>query len=140
MLRTIVLAGALSLGLLAVSPSPSAAMGAAGVILDPKCLSESAWEVDPTSAPIRFFGCRPAADIPAADSEGWITFTRPLVDGTDAGFTKVKMLVPPTPGTIQFLLVDSGGGSGTFGYKVTGAPGGDGTLQNPKVDIWSGGQ
>lgn len=123
---------------LAIAFAPAAnAMGTAGVILDPKCLSESAWEVDPTQAPIRFFGCRPAANIPAADAEGWITYTRPQENGTDAGYTKVKMLTPPTPETIQFLLIDNGGGSGNFGYKVTGTPS-DGVLTNPKVDIWNG--
>ena len=35
---------------LATAAAPSAmAMGTAGVILDPKCLSESAWEVDATT-------------------------------------------------------------------------------------------
>ncbi len=127
-----------ALAALAFAPTASA-MGNAGVILDPKCLSDSAWEVDATQAPIKFFGCRPAADIPAADAEGWVTYTRPQVDGTDAGYTKVKMLTPPTPQTIQFLLIDNGGGSGNFGYKVTGTPGGDGVLGSPTVDIWNGG-
>lgn len=127
-----------ALAALAVAPAASA-MGTAGIVLDPKCLSESAWEVDPTQAPIKIYGCRPVGDIPAPNAEGWTTYTRPLVDGTDAGFTQVKMLPGPTPTTIQFLVIDSGGGSGTFGYKVTGTPNGDGVLQNPQVDIWSGG-
>ncbi len=127
-----------ALAALAFAPAASA-MGTAGIVLDPKCLSESAWEVEPTAAPIKIYGCRPVENIPAPDSDGWTTYTRPLVDGTDAGFTKVKMLPGPTPETIQFLLIDSGGGSGNFGYKGTGTPGGDGVLQNPTVDIWKGG-
>ena len=130
---------ALALAAPAVAPAQSGmAMGAAGVILDPKCLSEAAWEVDPTSAPIRFFGCRPAADIPAANGAGWIVYNRPQENGSDAGFTQVKMLTSVPPNKIVFLLVDNGGGSGNFGYKVTGVPGGDGVLQNPTVEIWSG--
>ncbi len=124
----------------AVMTAPSAlAMGTAGVILDPKCLSESAWEVDATQAPIRFFGCRPAADIPAANGAGWTVYTRPQVDGADAGFTQVKMLTSIPPDRIVFLVVDNGGGSGNFGYKVTGVPGPDGVLQSPKVETWNGG-
>lgn len=123
----------------AVSTAQSGmAMGAAGVILDPKCLSESAWEVDPTQAPIKFFGCRPAADIPAPNAGGWTVYTQPLVNGADGGFTQVKMLTSVPPNKIVFLLVDNGGGSGNFGYKVTGVPGGDGVLQNPTVEIWNG--
>jgi len=115
------------------------AMGAAGVVLDPKCLSESAWEVDATQAPIKVFGCRPIADIPAPNAAGWTVYNRPQVDGTDGGFTQVKMLAPVPPNKIVFLLVDNGGGSGNFGYKVTGVAGGDGVLQNPTVEIWNGG-
>ncbi|MDP1739095.1 MAG: hypothetical protein Q8L23_16845 [Caulobacter sp.] len=133
-----ILAAIAVLATAAAAPSAQA-MGAAGVILDPKCLSESAWEVDATQAPIKFFGCRPAADIPAANAGGWTVYTRPLVDGTDGGFTQVKMLTSIPPNKIVFLLVDNGGGSGNFGYKVTGVPGPDGVLQEPTVEIWNGG-
>ncbi|MFZ5669572.1 MAG: hypothetical protein ACOY4K_08760 [Pseudomonadota bacterium] len=140
MIRT-TLAAAGALALLALTAPPSAAMGTAGVILDPKCLSEAAWEVDPTSGPIRIFGCRPAADIPAANAEGWTVYTRPPVNGSDAGFTQVKMLTSIPPDRIVFLVVDNGGGSGNFGYKVTGVPGGDGVLLKDglTVEVWTGG-
>lgn len=134
-----VLAALAALSLTAAAAPSAMAMGTAGVILDPKCLSESAWEVDATQAPIRFFGCRPAADIPAANGAGWTVYTRPQVNGADGGFTQVKMLTSIPPDKIVFLVVDNGGGSGNFGYRVTGVPGPDGVLQNPTVEIWNGG-
>ena len=134
-----VLAALAAISTAALFAPPAAAMGTAGVILDPKCLSEAAWEVDPTSGPIKLSGCRPVANIPAPNAAGWIVYTRPLVNGADAGFTQVKMLTSVPPDKIVFLLVDNGGGSGNFGYKVTGVPGPDGVLRNPTVEIWNGG-
>jgi hypothetical protein len=109
--------------------SAASAMGGAGIILDPKCLSDAAWAVDPTAGAIRFFGCRPAADIPAPDADGWTTYTRPMVNGTDGGFTRVKLITLKQPNIVVFQVQDNGGGSGTMSVTVTGVPGPDGVME-----------
>ncbi len=109
--------------------SQAFAMGGAGIILDPKCLSTSAWAVDPTAAPIQFYGCRPADQIPAPDADGFTTYTRPLVDGNDGGFTRVKLMTLKQPNIVVFQVQDNTGGSFTMSVTVTGVPGPDGVMQ-----------
>lgn len=119
---------------LAFAPAASA-MGTAGVVLDPQCLSEAAWAVDPASGPIRIFGCRPVSEIPAPDAEGWINYTKPMVDGADGGFTRVKMINTIEPNIIVFQVQDNGGGSGTMSSTVTGVPGPGGLMEEQGLKV-----
>lgn len=124
-MKRLLIAAAFSL----LASSSASAMGGAGIILDPKCLSEAAWAVDPTAGPIRFFGCRPASEIPAPDADGFVTYTRPLVDGNDGGFTRVKLITLKQPNIVVFNVQDNGGGSGTMSVTVTGVPGPNGVME-----------
>ena len=124
-MKRLLIAAAFSL----LASSSASAMGGAGIILDPKCLSQAAWAVDPTAGPSRFFGCRPAADIPAPDADGFTTYTHPLVDGNDGGFTRVKLITLKQPNIVVFNVQDNGGGSGTMSVTVTGVPGPNGVME-----------
>ncbi|MDO9248632.1 MAG: hypothetical protein Q7U11_19395 [Phenylobacterium sp.] len=130
-MKRLLIAAAFSL----LASSSASAMGGAGIILDPKCLSEAAWAVDPTAGPIRFFGCRPASEIPAPDADGFVTYTRPLVDGNDGGFTRVKLITLKQPNIVVFNVQDNGGGSGTMSVTVTGVPGPDGVMQTKGLEV-----
>lgn len=130
-MKRLLIAAAFSL----LASSSASAMGGAGIILDPKCLSEAAWAVDPTAGPIRFFGCRPASEIPAPDADGFVTYTRPLVDGNDGGFTRVKLITLKQPNIVVFNVQDNGGGSGTMSVNVTGVPGPDGVMQTQGLEV-----
>ncbi|HQT55173.1 MAG TPA: hypothetical protein PKX06_17110 [Phenylobacterium sp.] len=130
-MKRLLIAAAFSL----LASSSASAMGGAGIILDPKCLSEAAWAVDPTAGPIRFFGCRPASEIPAPDADGFVTYTRPLVDGNDGGFTRVKLINLKQPNIVVFNVQDNGGGSGTMSVTVTGVPGPDGVMQTQGLEV-----
>ncbi|MDO8911679.1 MAG: hypothetical protein Q8N10_04990 [Phenylobacterium sp.] len=130
-MKRLLIAAAFSL----LASSSASAMGGAGIILDPKCLSEAAWAVDPTAGPIRFFGCRPASEIPAPDADGFVTYTRPLVDGNDGGFTRVKLITLKQPNIVVFNVQDNGGGSGTMSVTVTGVPGPDGVMQTQGLEV-----
>lgn len=118
-----------------LTTSSASAMGGAGIILDPKCLSEAAWAVDPASGPIRVFGCRPAEQVPAPDADGFTTYTRPLVDGSDGGFTRVKLITLKQPDLVVFQVQDNTGGSFTMSVTVTGVPGGDGLMQKTGLTV-----
>ena len=48
----------------------------------------------------------PAADIPAPDADGWTTYTRPMVNGTDGGFTRVKLITLKQLTTNMDLIMD----------------------------------
>ena len=102
---------------------------------DPKCMADVAWEVDPAGAPIRVYGCRPLSAIPAADGEGWVTYTRPLVNGNDAGSIMVKLIDQPSVSSWKFKVVDTQGGSGSFGFIVSGEADANGYIQKPTVTI-----
>lgn len=130
-MKSLLLAAALSL----LGANGASAMGGAGIILDPKCLSDSAWAVDPTAGPIRFFGCRPATEIAAPDADGFTTYTRPLVNGADGGFTRVKLITLKQPNIVVFQVQDNGGGSGTMSVTVTGVPGPDGVMQQAGLSV-----
>ncbi|MDX5393333.1 MAG: hypothetical protein LPJ86_05865 [Caulobacteraceae bacterium] len=112
-------------------PTYSIVLGlqAAAVILDPACLSKSAWAVDPASAPIQVVGCRPMAEIPPPGADGFITYERPPVDGADGGFTQVKPLPGAPAGQVSFLVQDNTGGSFTAQATVTGVLGADGYME-----------
>lgn len=130
-MKRLLIAAVLSL----LASSSASAMDGAGIILDPKCLSEAAWAVDPTAGPIRFFGCRPASEIPAPDADGFTTYTRPPVDGNDGGFTRVKLITLKQPDIVVFTVQDNGGGSGTMSVTVTGVPGPDGVMQTQGLEV-----
>ena len=106
-----------------------AAAAPSAVVLDPACLSKSAWAVDPASAPIQVFGCRPVAEIPAAGPDGFVTYERPPVDGADGGFTQVKPLSGAPAGQVSFVVQDNTGGSFTGQATVTGVLGADGYME-----------
>lgn len=116
---------------LAGAASPAAAMGAAGVILDPMCLAKSAWAVDPASAPIQISGCRGLDSVPAPDADGWVNFNHT----DDTGFTRVKLVNTTPAGDIVFQVQDNGGGSGTMAATVTGRPGGDGYMEKQGLKV-----
>lgn len=103
--------------------------------IDPACLAATAWAVDPTDAPIRVFGCRPPADIPAPDPDGFVTYTRPEVDGLDGGFTRAKALPGAPAGMISFMVQDNTGGSFTGQSTVTGVVGADGVMQSDGLSV-----
>lgn len=130
-MKRLLIATALAL----LTTSSASAMGGAGIILDPKCLSEAAWAVDPASGPIRVFGCRPAEQVPAPDADGFTTYTRPLVDGSDGGFTRVKLITLKQPDLVVFQVQDNTGGSFTMSVTVTGVPGGDGLMQKTGLTV-----
>lgn len=102
---------------------------------DPKCLADAVWEVDPTAAPMRLYGCRPLSDIPAPDANGWVTYTRPPVNGQDGGSLQVKLIAQPSVTSWKFEVIDMTGGSGAFGYMVEGEADDQGYIQHPKVTI-----
>lgn len=106
--------------------TPAAAPGAAP--LDPACLSSTAWAVDPASAPIQVFGCRPLVDIPSPDADGFISYDRPQVDGADGGFTRVKPMASAPEGQVAFVVQDNTGGSYTGQVTVTGVLNPDGYM------------
>lgn len=96
--------------------------------LDLACLSSTAWAVDPAGDRIQVFGCRPVADIPPPDADGFTTFQRPAVDGLDGGFTRVKPNPDAPSGQISFVVQDNTGGSFTAQATVTGVLGEDGYM------------
>lgn len=102
---------------------------------DPKCLADAPWEVDPAAQPMRLYGCRPLSAMPAPGPDGWVTYTRPQVNGTDAGWLRVKLIAQPTVSSWKFQVVDNGGGSGNFGYTVSGEADAQGWIQRPVVTI-----
>ena len=108
---------------------------AAGPVLDPKCFASVGWDVDPESEAIRVWGCRPAANVPAANAEGWITYNRPDANGASGGFIMGRLVNVGADGTFIFDVQDNGGGSGTFGYHVIGKPDGAGVLIPATVHI-----
>lgn len=112
--------------------APAAAMGPT---FDPKCFADVPWEVDPASSTIKVWGCRPAADVPAANAAGWVEYDRPQVNGTDGGFIMGRLVNVGADGTFIFDVQDNGGGSGTFGYHVIGKPNADGVLIPSTVHI-----
>lgn len=105
------------------------------VVLDPACLSKTAWAVDPASDTIQAFGCRPLSDIPAPDADGYISYSRPLVDGLDGGFTRVKASDGAPAGQVSFVVQDNTGGSFTAQATVTGVLGADGTMQSQGLSV-----
>lgn len=109
--------------------APAAAMGPA---FDPKCFAGVGWEVDPESEAIKVWGCRPAADVPAGNADGWITYNRP---GANMGFIMGRLVNVGADGTLIFDVQDNGGGSGTFGYHVIGKPDANGVLIPATVHI-----
>lgn len=121
----------ITLGAVAIA-APGIAAGPAQI--DPKCLSTVPWEVD-ASGPIQVFGCRPAAAIPAPDAQGWTVYHRPKVNGTDAGYTRAKIIKIDADGTWHFSVQDSGGGGGVFPYTVSGKPNAKGILMPPTVKV-----
>ena len=106
-----------------------AAAEPSGLVLDPACLSKSAWAVDPASAPIQVVGCRPVAEIPPPGADGFIIYERPPVDGVDGGFTQVKPLAGAPAGQVSFVVQDNTGGSFTGQATVTGVLGADGYME-----------
>ena len=132
MTRLTILAGAalvafgLSCGVQAAAQPPR---------IDPACMKDVPWEVD-ASGPIRIWGCRPAARVPAADAQGWVQFDRPKAkDGTDAGWIRARMVKTGPAGVVTFEVQDNGGGSGVFPYRVTGKPGPDGVLAKAGLKV-----
>lgn len=109
--------------------APARAMGPA---FDPKCFAGVGWEVDPESEAIKVWGCRPAADVPAGNADGWITYNRP---GANMGFIMGRLVNVGADGTLIFDVQDNGGGSGTFGYHVIGKPDANGVLIPTTVHI-----
>ncbi|CAN5540344.1 hypothetical protein BH09PSE4_BH09PSE4_20600 [soil metagenome] len=103
---------------------------------DPACMKDVPWEVDPTSGPIKVYGCRPVEQIGAPDAQGWSTYTR----AAGNGWIRSKTVSSAYPaGSVWTIIVeDNGGGSGVFGYTVVGAPDANNVLQNPKVTIYNG--
>jgi hypothetical protein len=102
---------------------------------DPMCMAGVAWEANPEAAPIRIYGCRPLSQIPTANAEGWVTYTRPPVNGNDAGFIMVKLIAQPSVSSWRFQVVDNQGGSGNFGFIVEGEADAQGFIQSPRVTI-----
>ncbi len=100
---------------------------------DPMCMADVAWEVDPAAAPIRVYGCRPLSAIPKADANGWVTYTRPLVNGQDAGAVQVKLIAQPSVSSWKFEVIDTQGGSGAFGFIVSGEADAQGYIRKPVV-------
>lgn len=125
---TLALAASAALTFLAWQ-APAAAMGPT---FDPKCFAGVGWENHPESESIKVWGCRPAADVPAGNAEGWITYNRA---GANAGFIMGRLVNVGADGTLIFDVQDNGGGSGTFGYHVIGKPDGDGVLIPSTVHI-----
>lgn len=107
------------------APTPIASAG----VLDPSCLANTAWAVDPAADKIQVFGCRPLRDIPAPDAEGFVNYTRPAVGGQDGGFTRAKPLGQAPAGQVAFIVQDNTGGSFTAQATVTGVLGGDGFME-----------
>lgn len=124
---------------LALSAAPQAAQPsealASALVLDPACLSKTAWAVDPAADKIQVFGCRPLGDIPAPDAEGFVNYTRPAVDGQDGGFTRAKPLGEAPAGKVAFAVQDNTGGSFTSQATVTGVLGGDGTMETDGLSV-----
>lgn len=108
---------------------------AAGPAFDPKCFAGVGWEVDPASESIKVWGCRPAANVPAANADGWITYNRPDANGGSGGFIMGRLVNVGADGTYIFDVQDNGGGSGTFGYHVIGKPDANGVLIPATVNI-----
>ena len=94
--------------------------------LDPYCMKEVPWAVD-ASGPIRIFGCRAAGQVPAANAQGWVEY-----DDPNGGFLRARK-VSEAGGVWTLDVQYNGGGSGTFPFKVTGAPGATGVLANSNV-------
>jgi len=100
-------------------------------VIDPACFQAVAWEVDPSAEPIQINGCRPASQIPAANAQGWIEFDRP----DNGGFIMGKLVSVAKSGAVTFDVIDNGGGSGNFGYRVTGMPNAKGVLAKKGLKI-----
>lgn len=114
--------------------APAMAMGPT---FDPKCFEGVGWEVDPESEAIKVWGCRPAADVPAGNADGWISYNRPDANRSSGGFIMGRLVNVGADGTFIFDVQDNGGGSGTFGYHVIGKPDGNGVLIPATVHIVS---
>jgi hypothetical protein len=108
---------------------------AAAPSVDPKCFEGVGWEVDPASEAIQVWGCRPTSEIPAPDAQGWIEYDRGLVNGSDGGFIRARLVSATPDGTLVFDVQDNGGGSGTFPFRVTGRPGPDGVLARAGLKV-----
>lgn len=103
---------------------------------DPYCMKDVPWEVDPGSGPIQVASCRSVDQISAPNAEGWVVYNRP----GGAGFIQTKTVSSAYKegSSWTVIVVDNGGGSGNFGYTLTGAPDVNGVIQKPKVAIWKG--
>lgn len=118
------------LGLL--SPSEPAA---SSLLLDPACLSTTAWAVDPAAEKIQVFGCRPPAEIPAPEADGFISYARPAVNGADGGFTRVKASPNAPAGKVAFVVQDNTGGSFTAQATVIGVLAPDGYMERGGLTV-----
>jgi hypothetical protein len=93
--------------------------------VDPSCLVEVPWVVQPEAVDIRLIGCRAGTALAAPDAEGWRHYADPKGGSIETRFAGRDSV----SGSVVFLVRVNGGGSGTFSYQVTGIPNGDGILK-----------
>ncbi|WP_304167708.1 hypothetical protein [Phenylobacterium aquaticum] len=119
------------LALLMTAAASAAQAAPAKPVIDPACFEGVGWEVDPASEAIQINGCRPVAQIAAPNAQGWIEFDRP----NNGGFIMGKLVSVAKSGAVTFDVIDNGGGSGNFGYRVTGTPNAKGVLAKKGLKI-----
>lgn len=88
-------------------------------IVDPACLVNVPWMVNPRAVDLQLAGCRPTSQIPAPNAEGWRQFQNP-----QGGYIQVHQDVEWDLQTrrVAFKVRVNGGGSGTVPMSVTGGP------------------
>jgi hypothetical protein len=85
-------------------------------VVDPACLYSVPWLVNPAGVDIMLSDCGVTAALPKADDKGWRRY-----DGPGGAYVEVRTQRNDADG-VDLEVVYSGGGSGTFRYRVQGAP------------------
>ncbi len=95
------------------------------LVVDPACLASAPWFADPAEADLQLFGCRPVADIPAADQNGWREFAT-----ADGALIRARGdTTDPRTGKVRVEVFYNGGGTLSVRSLVTGTANAKGVMK-----------